>query len=106
MLEHPLQQKDQSERLVDRRIGPFRVTRVAQNNNVEISDQLSRTAVVNVARLRRIERRPSHMYENANEILSPEEVSVTPDVQGQQPIAIVPFRWSRRTRKAPDRLQL
>jgi transposase InsO family protein/predicted aspartyl protease len=105
MLDVEPTEKDKSVRLIDRRIGPFIVDKVNDDNTALVRDATKMQMKINVSRLHKIERRPGIMYENVTDS-NPTSEPGTAEPQADGQPQLLPFRWSRRLRKAPDRLQV
>lgn len=103
LLDTVKQDKDRSARLSDRRIGPFVVDRVYEDNTVLIRDREKQTLLVNAARLHKIERRPLSMQ---NPLADTMEETEPIEVLSQTGAPLLPFRWSKRLRREPKRLTM
>lgn len=67
MLFYKTRHEGKSERLEDRKVGPFRVMRVFPNNTVEVGDATGNRLTVSRARLQKVYKRLEGMRTTTNE---------------------------------------
>lgn len=110
MIERARHEKGRSERFVNLRYGPFQVVRVHDNNTVTVTDSQKKEAIVNVARLTRVYKRPTHMFElearpdDLPDTTSTEQSNGSAESDNDLFQSLIPFRWSQRARKRTNRL--